>query len=199
MIFFTSDHHIGHSKILEYCQRPFKDLDEMHLEIIRRWNSVLTDEDTVYHLGDLALCAKTIWQPITQQLKGHKILIKGNHDRHTNKSYYDGGFEKIFQTFTWGKHTDSPMLFQHHPDFNYDKSYFKYHFCGHVHTRWTRKGNIINVGVDKWDFTPRTFEELIQAKEDYPVVIPVSGLIRDNNGGYYAEINQPNVRKGSGE
>lgn len=171
-ILFSSDTHIGHRNIIEYCQRPFKDLDEMHSEIIRRWNMVVSDNDTVYHLGDLALCPKTVWQPITQQLKGHKILIRGNHDKHTNRSYYDGGFEKLHDRWDLKLPTEEANKFvivflEHRPQFDYDTNKYSLHLCGHVHTRWTRKGNIINVGVDKWSYAPVTIEELIQAKEDY--------------------------------
>ena len=37
--------------------------------------------------------------------------------------------------------------------------------CGHIHEKWRRLGWIINVGVDVWDFTPRTIEELVKAEE----------------------------------
>lgn len=32
--------------------------------------------------------------------------------------------------------------------------------CGHVHEKWQTKGNMINVGVDVWDFTPVHIDEI---------------------------------------
>lgn len=39
--------------------------------------------------------------------------------------------------------------------------YYDYFLCGHVHEAWRRKKNVINVGVDVWDFRPVTLKELI--------------------------------------
>ena len=50
-LWFTSDEHYGHSKVIEYCARPFDDLDDMHAQLISRHNAVVQAGDTVYHLG----------------------------------------------------------------------------------------------------------------------------------------------------
>jgi calcineurin-like phosphoesterase family protein len=34
-------------------------------------------------------------------------------------------------------------------------------FCGHVHERWTVKGKAINVGVDRWNYTPVGLDNLV--------------------------------------
>ena len=52
--FFTSDHHFGHAKIIEYCKRPFSSVEEMNQVMIDRWNEVVGPDDHVYHLGDFA-------------------------------------------------------------------------------------------------------------------------------------------------
>lgn len=80
-VFFTSDTHFGHENIIRYCDRPFKDTDEMDEAIIARWNETVSPEDTVYHLGDIALgqIAKSL--PKVARLNGYKIAVLGNHDR----------------------------------------------------------------------------------------------------------------------
>lgn len=46
-------------------------------ELRRRWNETVTDEDVVYHLGDLCVNSHEYW---LRQLNGSLVLIKGNHD-----------------------------------------------------------------------------------------------------------------------
>jgi calcineurin-like phosphoesterase family protein len=38
---------------------------------------------------------------------------------------------------------------------------FDYHLHGHVHEKYARKGDAINVGVDVRGFAPATLEELL--------------------------------------
>lgn len=52
--FFTADTHFNHANILEYTNRPFLNVEEMDLEMIYRWNSVVRKNDLVFHLGDFA-------------------------------------------------------------------------------------------------------------------------------------------------
>ena len=49
---YTSDTHFNHFNIIQYCDRPFHTLDEMHKVLIGNWNSLVSKEDTVYFLGD---------------------------------------------------------------------------------------------------------------------------------------------------
>ena len=56
MIFFTSDIHFGQQSLLatgKWKERPFNTLEEMHAEIIKRWNKKVTNGDDVYILGDI--------------------------------------------------------------------------------------------------------------------------------------------------
>lgn len=80
-IFYISDTHFGHSGIIRYDNRPFMTVEEMDETIIQRWNDVVSDADMVYVLGDFSWYKEEETLKILDRLSGHKVLIKGNHDR----------------------------------------------------------------------------------------------------------------------
>ena len=53
-VFVISDHHFYHENIIKYCNRPFNSLREMNYTMIEKWNSVVSENDTVLHLGDFS-------------------------------------------------------------------------------------------------------------------------------------------------
>ena len=57
-IFLIGDLHFGHRNIIKYCNRPFKDVEDMTEKLIKNWNSVVGKNDIVYVDGDFALCGK---------------------------------------------------------------------------------------------------------------------------------------------
>ena len=63
--------------IIEYCNRPFKDTNEMNEYIIQKWNSVVKENDIVYHLGDVGFGT-------TEMLK--ELVRKFNINTCTNRS-----------------------------------------------------------------------------------------------------------------
>ncbi len=57
----------------------------MNQTIMDNWNRIVSENDTVYHLGDIAFLRSSKAEyakmfTILQQLHGHLVLIKGNHD-----------------------------------------------------------------------------------------------------------------------
>ena len=55
MIYFTSDLHFGHNREFIWGPRGFKSSWEHDETIVKNWNSLITEEDDVYILGDLML------------------------------------------------------------------------------------------------------------------------------------------------
>ena len=81
MIYFISDTHFYHKKIIKYVNRPFKDVEEMNNTLINNWNKRVKHKDEVYILGDFSFGNKEQTLDLLNKLNGRKYLIKGNHDR----------------------------------------------------------------------------------------------------------------------
>ncbi len=172
---FTADLHLGHANIIRYCDRPFADTPTMNAELIRRWNDIVADDDEVWVLGDVALGTIAETLPLIDELAGHKVLVPGNHDRcwagHGPKAaewvhrYHDAGFDAILQgvvALDVGGHPARACHFPIEGD-SQDEDRFDgfrplsapgWLLHGHVHTRWRRNGEQLNVGCDVWDYRP---------------------------------------------
>ena len=77
---YISDLHFGHANVIRFDDRPFSDVAAMEDALIQNWNSVTDQNDTVYILGDFCWGKEDEWKRILPQLKGNKVLIRGNHD-----------------------------------------------------------------------------------------------------------------------
>ena len=99
----TSDTHFGHARIIELCNRPFKDIFHMDNEIVRIWNTIVAPDDVVFHHGDVALGSIDYSLAKVGELNGHKILINdGNHDRpfmSRGKARYDEWMNRYAEVF----------------------------------------------------------------------------------------------------
>ena len=93
--FFTSDTHFNHANIIKFCNRPFKDVEQMNEVIIANWNSVIGKDDTVFHLGDFCLGGATEWTKILDRLNGKIYLIMGNHDLKNIRQGFISRFEHV--------------------------------------------------------------------------------------------------------
>lgn len=79
--YFTSDLHLGHPNIIRFCDRPFDGVPHMNARLAQLWNDTVTDDDTVWVLGDVALGTLDESLAWIGRLAGRKILVPGNHDR----------------------------------------------------------------------------------------------------------------------
>lgn len=81
MNYYISDLHLFHEASIRFDDRPYANLEEMHADIVRKWNSKVNNGDTVYILGDMSMRGKNEdLIALVAILKGKKILVRGNHD-----------------------------------------------------------------------------------------------------------------------
>ena len=161
-IFFTADHHLGHTNIIRYCNRPFKDVDEMNEVMLERWNSVVSDEDIIYHLGDLVFNLKG--KTYLPKLKGKIHLIKGNHDWKLN-SEDKKRFESIHKGFLRMEIERKRILLSHYKQtglYVTDTDLFLYGHNHSVNKDVEKIDGVVrcNIGVDAWNFTPASWEDI---------------------------------------
>lgn len=90
-VWLISDTHFWHKRIVQYAERP----RNWCKQVMENWNSLVSNDDVVLHLGDFSFQSKYHARTIRYMLKGHIYLIKGNHDRHGVKWYQDVGIERI--------------------------------------------------------------------------------------------------------
>ena len=157
MIYFTSDLHFGHTNIIMHSKRPFLGVTEMNDGLIERYNSVVTNKDDVYILGDVAFCDPT---PLVARMNGRKHLIMGNHD-HPKKSKLHGcAFQWIKDTYELSVNGQKIWL-AHYPHRAWPNSHHgAWHLYGHSHGNMPPHGRSMDVGVDVWGYYPVSFENI---------------------------------------
>lgn len=172
MIYFISDTHFGHKGSLFWGDgknRQFPDVDTMNNTIISNWNSVVTDDDTVYHLGDVAYKASnTLLTYVFKVLKGKIILIKGNHDGRTLKlNQRTGRFESVHDRI-YLEYNDKLFVLDHYPIYSWhSKNRGSIHLHGHVHgTKLPIDGNIMDVSCEAINYTPVSIDRVLELFSD---------------------------------
>lgn len=161
---FTSDLHLGHTNIIKYCNRPFKNVEEMDETIINNWNSKVSQNDTIWVLGDFSFYRneKNSW--ILSRLKGEKHLVIGNHDK-KNKARKAVGWVSTQNEITIEVNNKKLYLCHYYHEQWKDKWLDQdIHLHGHSHGTSEAVLNRYDVGVDVWDFSPVTLEEIINGK-----------------------------------
>lgn len=80
-VLFTADTHFGHGGALGLFRRPFPSVAVMDEALVEAWNAAVTPDDTVWHLGDVAVRAKPERvAALLARLDGTKHLLAGNND-----------------------------------------------------------------------------------------------------------------------
>jgi calcineurin-like phosphoesterase family protein len=105
--FFSADLHAFHPNIIQHCNRPVADIEEMNAWILESWNVVIPEyvgraRPTVFLLGDVLFGREGInWSRSEvnrwlDHLHGEIILIVGNHDRQTEIWKWSDRWKDVF-------------------------------------------------------------------------------------------------------
>lgn len=174
-IWLVSDTHFNHHKIIEYSKRPFANVDEMNEGLIQKWNAVVSDQDTVFHLGDVAMGGAKKADQVAEflfRLKGKINLIKGNHDSFVLK-------DRCRDRFDWVKnyyeliYNHKLITLQHFPLLTWnsagkidkDGKPMAFHLHGHCHgsiDHLNANTTRMDVGVDSQNYTPVTLDSIVE-------------------------------------
>lgn len=156
--FITGDTHFGHQLAFEHRRKSFHSLDDMDATMIRWWNGIVSPKDTVWHVGDFALCGAKRLDEILAALDGKIRLVRGNHDD-SIKGARAKRFEWIGDAATMklGEHRAELL---HYPMEVWRGSHHgACHFHGHSHgSLTTDRPKRLDVGCDDWGHMPRPVE-----------------------------------------
>jgi len=157
----VSDTHFFHVNVGRYCNRP----DNWQELIITNWNSSISPEDYVLHLGDFAFGKKSNFDILTEMLNGKMILIRGNHDRLSRTRYESRGVN-IYNTTIQFEFSDRiKVIFSHRPIVPLEDGWINLH--GHIHNcppppEGSSLGlNHINMSVEVREYRPWRLSEII--------------------------------------
>ena len=177
MNYYISDIHFGDQRLFDLCKRPFSSLEEMDAYIIQKWNGKVSDEDTVYVVGDIGYDKQAI--NIYKQLNGIKRLIVGNHDESIIDYIKETHMFASIEYMCLINDEDSRVFLCHYPIMDWpeddNNSVLVY---GHIHNKTEQNDNRIreikeyyankkayNCSIDVIGFEPRTLKELMTLKE----------------------------------
>jgi len=165
-VFVTSNQQFGRPGAIKAYKRSFYDVHEMNESLVESWNSVVSDDDTVYVLGNFA------WDPETAEL----MLSRLNGTIFNITGEYDKAIIELDEN-SLGR-LDIGLLYnviEEIPTYNAVISYWplldwpsktkgSYSIIGHPNKKYKsdHKSRIINCTCDLWNFKPVEISKIIE-------------------------------------
>ena len=198
-IFFTSDTHYGHTNICRGVSnwrdengnvpadqtRDFETLEQMNDKIVESINSVVGEDDTLFHLGDWSFGGYDNIEEFRNRIVCKNIhLILGNHDHHIERN--KGDIQRLFSsvnqylrlqvsvypsTKLYAGEVDLVMM--HYPIASWhNMNDGVIHLHGHIHLPPDKKlsqGKAMDVGVDGNNLMPYSLGEIMNIMDKQPI------------------------------
>lgn len=158
MKYFTADYHFGHEEIINLTSRPWKNTSKMDKDLVKNHNDIVGIDDDIYIAGDISLATKSYrgyLENIIKKLNGRIHLIQGNHDIADSRFWSEIGIFSVHYPYL----EVDEFVIVHDPSLSLvDRS--RPFLCGHIHDLFTFKKNVLNVGVDVWNYKPISLDEV---------------------------------------
>lgn len=177
MLWFTSDNHFFHEKVMEYSNRPYTSGGEMNEKMRDAWNAVVKPNDDVWMLGDVGFAKYDTLVAFLKTLNGRKHLVYGNHDHELQKNETKALADKVFYSMQSYKdelrYNGYKFMLFHFAGRTWNKAqYDSIHLFGHTHGYLTPRGKSVDVGVDDKNITdeyrPISVDEIIAFMANRP-------------------------------
>ena len=179
MIWFTSDLHLGHARVLEFTDRPWGTLEAMHEALLGSINARVDADDELYVLGDFSFKAtREEAMAFRSQINcEHVHLVPGNHDKDWSVPEFAGTFilEPPIKVIKDGP---QKIVLSHYPMADWQSMrHGSWHLHGHIHSADTayneanRMQGLLryDVGADANGYCPVSLD---QVKEWFAGVEP---------------------------
>ena len=171
-VLIFSDLHLGHENIIDYCERPFLDVDDMNDTLWDHLIAALTPDQVLVVVGDMAMRQAInagTWQQIRDLDCRQRHLVIGNHDLTGAGQLRAQGFDRVWSLMVSGG--EPPLIWTHYPLNEVPDGTINIH--GHVHDDPPRRTPHINVSVEQLDYAPVPLTALralarVLVKDEYP-------------------------------
>lgn len=182
-VFFVSDFHYDHDKSFIWGVRGYKNVEEMNETQVRNWNSVITNNDVVFHLGDLKFGRNITYESVLRRLNFKRIyLMPGNHfsgyqDIVENMvghcGYLLDGYKEVQPIPNYFElwYRKQFIVLCHYPIGSWNKiRKGSYQLFGHCHGTYKNiSGKQIDVGFDNFPVPP-SFEDIKRILDKQKIV-----------------------------
>jgi len=188
-IFFTSDTHYGHTNICRGVSnwrdadgnvpvnqtRDFKTLGHMNDVIVESINSVVGEDDILFHLGDWSFGGFDNIEEFRNRIVCKNIhLILGNHDHHIERN--KGDIQRLFSSVNQYLRlsvSGYEFVLMHYPIASWhNMNDGVIHLHGHVHLPPNKKlaqGKAMDVGVDGNGLKPYVLSQITNIMHKQPI------------------------------
>lgn len=155
-VFFISDLHIGHKRILEFSpMRSGTTIDEHDEWLVTQWNSAVRPKDRVWVLGDVCFNIEKL--NYLARMHGRKTLIRGNHD-----GFHAMEYLKYFDEVL-GLHKQYGFWLSHAP-IHVAQLRDRPNIHGHMHHHKLDDPRYINVSVEQINGVPISLDKIREIK-----------------------------------
>lgn len=158
--YVISDHHFYHNNIIEYTDRPFRTVEEMNSNMIKKWNKNVSENDTVIYGGDLLFGSAEKANELIDDLNGNMMIIKGNHDSFSQENIKAPTVEDTILQYDGFR-----FWYTHRPD-NIPDDWNQWKLHGHVHNDMDfidYQNNRVNVSVEVLEYNPIPLKMITKA------------------------------------